>query len=481
MSNAVVRPSMEELIPVYQELLPRQKIKALAKVSGVTLYWRLFSPLIVLWGFIYQRFDTDHTCDGFVSHLYTGGADNLDPDDSHISPLSKRLKSENSSGYCQGRIRLPLSIIQGCLSYTAKKIASWLPSREAEGDQERGRWKGFVVRLLDGTTFRLRPLGNLVESYGQACNQHGASYWVVVRSMVAFCLYSQSVVSYAEGRTTISEQAMVKQLMEADPEENSLYVGDQGLGVYQVVQIAHHFSKKVVLRVTRSVAQSLQKRNSSARYLKPGEERTVFWSPQRRNKLEPGLPVLPIEGRIIYARIETPGFRPMDIYLFTTLLDQELYSATEIVELYGQRLRVEIDYRHIKTTLEMEQFEVKSAEMFRKELAAGLLTYNLICGLMVKAAQIGQLLPSQLSFARCWRRIRHTLFQGVPVWVYEQGDVQNYLLKRLAKCIIPHQPNKVRHEPRKVRRRPAPFPPLIGDRNKARQEILDQFLEQAKT
>ncbi len=79
--------------------------------------------------------------------------------------------------------------------------------------------------------------------------------------------------------------------------------------------------------------------------------------------------------------------------------------------LYGQRLRVEIDYRHVKTTLEMEQFEVKTSDMFRKELAAGLLTYNLICALMVKAAQIGHLLPSQLSFARCWRRIRDTLFQ----------------------------------------------------------------------
>jgi len=49
----------------------------------------------------------------------------------------------------------------------------------------------------------------------------------------------------------------------------------------------------------------------------------------------------------------------------------------------------------------MEQFEVKTSDMFRKELAAGLLTYNLICALMVKAAQIGHLLPSQLSFARC--------------------------------------------------------------------------------
>jgi hypothetical protein len=145
------------------------------------------------------------------------------------------------------------------------------------------------------------------------------------------------------------------------------------------------------------------------------------------------------------------------------------------VALYGQRLRVEIDYRQVKTTLEMEQFEVKSTDMFRKELAAGLLTYNLICALMVKAAQIGHLLPRQLSFARCWRRIRDTQFQGIPAHVYQQGDIQTYLLHRLAQCTLPHQPNKVRHEPRKVRRKPAVFPPLKGDRNIARQEIIDQL------
>ena len=103
-------------------------------------------------------------------------------------------------------------------------------------------------------------------------------------------------------------------------------------------------------------------------------------------------------------------------------------------------------------------------------------TYNLICAFMVKAALIADLLPSQLSFSRCLRRIRDALLKGFPTWVYAQGSVQTYLLKRLAKCKLPHQPNKVRYEPRKVRRRPAVFPALKGDRNDARQEVLNQFL-----
>jgi len=239
--------------------------------------------------------------------------------------------------------------------------------------------------------------------------------------------------------------------------------------------VAREYHKKVVLRVESKIAKALQKRNGSQRYLKPGRERSLFWEPTPQNKVEPGLSTAPIEGRLIYARIEKKGFRPIDLYIFTTLLDKELYPAAEIVELYGQRLQVEIDYRHLKTTLEMEEFDVQSTAMFRKELAAGLLTCNLICAFMVKAALIADLPPGKLSFSRCLRRIRDALLKGFPAWVYAEGSVQTCLLKRLAKCKLPRQPNKVRYEPGKVRRRPAVFPTLKGSRNDARQEISNQF------
>ena len=70
---------------------------------------------------------------------------------------------------------------------------------------------------------------------------------------------------------------------------------------------------------------------------------------------------------------------------------------------------------------------------------------------------------------------RVLVLKGVPLWAYEENSLVNYFLQRLAKCKLPHQPGKVRYEPRKVRRRPAIFPNLKGDRNTARQELLEQF------
>ncbi len=86
------------------------------------MYWRLLTPLIILWGLIMQRLSADHSCDGIVSHLHTGAADGLDPYDEHEEPLSKRLESESSSGYVQGRNRLPLMVIKGGLKYIATVI-----------------------------------------------------------------------------------------------------------------------------------------------------------------------------------------------------------------------------------------------------------------------------------------------------------------------------------------------------------------------
>ena len=125
--------------------------------------------------------------------------------------------------------------------------------------------------------------------------------------------------------------------------------------------------------------------------------------------------------------------------------------------------------------MDMAEFSAQTPEMFRKELAAGLLTYNLICATLVQAAQRAQLPPNRLSFQRGLRRVRDALMSGVPAWVLNEGHLTTYLLDRLAQCRLQHQPLKIAHEPRQVRRRPQVYPALKGDRKVARQQVLQQL------
>lgn len=437
----------------------------LADELQVRLYWRVLTPMVILWGFIFQRLSAEHSCDAYVEYLHSGGADELDLDDPHQEPLSKRLCSESTSAYVQGRNRLPLKVIERARQEVNQQIESWLDGN--------GRWKGHRVRLLDGTTLRLRPYGDLAETYGQSSNQHGCNYWVMARAVAAFDLLSQAAVGAVEGPLTSSEAHMVWDLLQQDIEEGTIYIGDQNFGIYAVLQAMHAAKQACLLRLTKKRAQA-RLRRANVRSLRSGQSRLISWEPTRKDKTLDHLPTPAIIGRLMYIRLTKPGFRPTDIYLFTTLLDDERYPLADLVALYGHRWEVEVDFRHVKTTMHMEFFNVQSAALFRKELAAGLLAYNLVCAFMTKASKPARLKPAQLSFSRCLRRVRHFLLHVWPPSLDCTAQETN-LLDRLAKCKLAKQPNKAPFEPRKVRSRPRPFPPLRGDRDAARQEVLLQF------
>lgn len=52
------------------------------------------------------------------------------------------------------------------------------------------------------------------------------------------------------------------------------------------------------------------------------------------------------------------------------------------MRLYGQRWQIELDLRHLKTTLDMDILRGKNPEIVRKEIYAHLLAYNLLRTLM---------------------------------------------------------------------------------------------------
>ena len=67
-----VHPSLEELFPVFRSCFSRATIRRLLGQTAptTTFYWRLFTPLIVLWCLIVQRLNADHTADALISHLH---------------------------------------------------------------------------------------------------------------------------------------------------------------------------------------------------------------------------------------------------------------------------------------------------------------------------------------------------------------------------------------------------------------------------
>lgn len=151
--------------------------------------------------------------------------------------------------------------------------------------------------------------------------------------------------------------------------------------------------------------------------------------------------------------------------LVTTLLCPRETPKAALEALYRERWHVELDLRHIKTTLGMERLSCKTPAMAQKEIGVYLLAYNLIRLMMAQAATLADCLPRALSF-------KHTLQLWVA-WDHHgsgRDDEKLYgLFVLIAEQRVGNRPGRL--EPRAVKRRPKPFPLLTQPRELARGEI----------
>ena len=152
----------------------------------------------------------------------------------------------------------------------------------------------------------------------------------------------------------------------------------------------------------------------------------------------------------------------------TTLLDAKTCRAKDLGGLYRQRWHAELDLRSLKTQMQMDVLRTKSPEMVRKEVAAHLLAYNLIRGIMAEAARVEKIKPRGLSFQGALHTVRS----------FEQGHLYDprrieadlpRLLELVGKKRLDDRPD--RHEPRAVKRRPKPHPLLTMPRKTAKRLI----------
>ncbi len=174
--------------------------------------------------------------------------------------------------------------------------------------------------------------------------------------------------------------------------------------------------------------------------------------------------------RVIKYYIPSSGYRTKYVILVTTLLDPEVYHTTEIMRLYGQRWNVELDLKHLKTTLGMDILRGKTPEMVRKEIYAYLLAYNLLRTLMWEAGTTYKIDPLRLSI----QGTRQHLDNFIPQLAFasNQKRVQLYqvLLKIIAHELVPQRQGRCESRVRK--RRPKAYPLMTKPRQILRQDCF---------
>jgi Transposase DDE domain len=418
-------------------------------------YRRIFSLVVTFWYLVFQRLNADKTQDAVVKDLRGGGADRLSPRGQ--PPLSKRVKSHATTSYNDARQRMPVEFLAWALHRIAEHV------QKAFGAGSRS------FQLIDGSTLPILANPSLVKAYPPASNQHGSSDWCVMRVVVGFCALTGVALSAIEGPMLLGEQALAWTLI-AQGVAATVWIGDRNFGIWSVVAQALHHHQDVIVRLTQARAHRL----AGGRTWVNGQDELIDWRRTKHDRIAPGTQEVQVTGRLIFVRVQREG-RWVDLWLLTTLIDREAFPISRLVELYGWRWQAEVNFRYVKTALDMQRLLVQSPEMARKEFYAGLIAYNLVRVVMAMAQppKINQP-ASPLSFSQVRRVLVHWLADWAKDWRSRRGSLAQKIEQLMAEAAgqaLPKRSKPRPSEPRRARRRPATFPTLKGSREAARRKM----------
>ena len=160
-----------------------------------------------------------------------------------------------------------------------------------------------------------------------------------------------------------------------------------------------------------------------------------------------------IRLREIRVQLKRRGFRPTELRLWTSLLDEKQAPAMELADLYAMRWEHELYFRQLKSDLRRsERLQSQTPETAAQEIASWIIASALLAQERARAAK-GSLPVLRVSFAKLLELVR-------PLWLVLSlgGDLltdkqQRALTKRVldeaAKCLTPKR--RKRSCPRKVR------------------------------
>jgi hypothetical protein len=370
------------------------------------------------------------------------------------------------AAYCMARASLPLAVFQSVLREVIKAL---VPDTHAEG-----LWRGHRTFLVDGSAFSMPDTPELRERFGQPGAQAPGCGFPVAKILASFHAGTGVLLKVIVSPLRSHEMASVEGV-HAALRRGDILVGDRGLCSFAHLAMLAEKGAHAVFRMHqrqivdftpgRPHARPGEKRGSGGRprsrwlrglgpldqvveWLKP--EARPEWMTAERHA---GLPASLIVRELRY-RVARPGFRTRELTLVTTLVDAERYPPEALAGLYGARWRVELNFRHLKTTMKMDVLKCKTVAGVLKELAVYAIVYNLVRVAMVEASRRQRVDVERISFVDALRWLAAA----------RAGDDPPRLVTN------PERPGRI--EPRVRKRRPKQYPLMREPRAALRNRLM---------
>jgi Transposase DDE domain len=435
----------------FLKLLSQPLVEAACRDCGHQWRKRIYTPWITLSLFLSQILSDDHSCDDAVDRFQKVRYDQGLP-----------AVGTDTGSYCEARRRLPASVVWELVRPTGRSIHqrakdSWL-------------FHGRSVKIIDGSTAIMPDTPENQAAYPQLKTQAPGLGFPIARLLVVFSLAVGTVLEAAigpyQGKQT-SELALLRQIV-GQFQPGDIVLADRFFCSYWVIAELQRRGVDVVVRLHQRRTADFRRGRRLGR-----EDHLVTWTkpqqvPDWMGRAEYETMPAQITVRELRIRVKDRTKRVRNLVIVTTLTDPKKYQSQELGNLFRQRWPAELDLRTLKTQMRMEMVRTKTPEMVRKEVATHLLGYNLIRGMMVEAARIGEVKPRAPSFMGTLHTVR--CFEEVSLYdpVRIEADLPR-LLELISKKKREDRPD--RYEPRAVKRRPKPHPLLRMSRKAAKRMI----------
>ena len=369
------------------------------------------------------------------------------------------------SAYCLARKRIPLAVYDWLVERTASTMRS---------ASQGARWLGLRVWVVDSSSFSMPDEPELQRHFGQPGNQRKGCGFPVAKWLALFDVGTGMLLRSRTAPLRTHDMSQVGRISDG-PEPGDVVLGDRGFCSYAHLAMLLQRGLHAVFRIHQQQIVDFTPGRPTARrkgpYPRPqglpssrwvlahgATDQIVVWFKQKSNPKwmsADEFAMLPSEiaVRELRYRVETPGYRVREITLVTTLLDASTYQATDLAELYYKRWRVELNFRHMKISMQMDVLRCETVEGILKELAIFSLAYNLVRSVMLESARMRGTDPDRIG-----------LIDAVRWLIGLEGTECGAVL-----VINPSRRGRV--EPRVVKRRPKQYMRMTKPRSELRKQL----------
>ena len=417
------------------EVLPQAELERSVQRYAGSYRDRIYPPLVTLGLFIDQVMSADQSCQDAVARSVSA----------RVSE-GRAPSGLNTGPYCKARQRLPAEWLTHLCRATGQRLCAAQPAA--------WRWRGREVKLIDGTTVSMPDTGANQAAFPQGSQQKEGLGFPIARIVGIISLGCGAVLEWALGPCEGKENGETSMLRRIGEELNQ---GD-------VVLVDRYYAGYFMLAHLLKLGVDVVTRQHQLRHtrFRRGEhlgkrDHVVNWARPQRPVWMDETTYQNVPETLCLRETRVGGW-----ILVSSLRDVRTVSKQDLLQLYRWRWQIELDFRSIKSVMQMDILRCQTPAMVVKEIAAHLLAYNLVRSVMAQAARLACLLPRQLSFKAALQQLR----------AFEQGlrhrrhaDLrlaQEAIVLAISRMKLPHRPGRV--EPRAVKRRPKNQPIMTQPR-----------------